>query len=108
MHSTTTNAAQPLPHPAGAHHVTDWDDQRRYFETRRIIVPITACDVAVWTAGFQHADGRITREVCVSQLHQEAPITPQQARQIARALMASADAVDRWQIGEGVLPPDGN
>ncbi len=46
----STNTTQPnpnLPTPAGAHHVTDWDDDRRYFETPRILVPITACDVAV-------------------------------------------------------------
>ncbi len=59
-------------------------------------MPITTHDVAIFTAGFQHGDGTITREICVNQLHAGIPITPAQARQIARALMAAADAIERW------------
>ena len=87
-----------VPFPTGAHHVQAWEDGSRYFETPRSVVPIRGEEVAVFTAGSQHADGRITREICVNQLHPDNPITVAQARQIARALMAAADAVERWQL----------
>ena len=37
--------------------------------------------------------GTVEREIVVHQLHVDDPITPQQARQLARALIAAADEV---------------
>ncbi|MCB0935748.1 MAG: hypothetical protein KDB55_07025 [Mycobacterium sp.] len=102
--TTTTNTAPNLPIPAGAHRVQHWQDGSRYFETPRIVIPIKDEDVVVFTAGFQHDNGSTTREICVNQLHPDNPITVAQARQIARALMAAADAVERWGLGEVTAP----
>jgi hypothetical protein len=50
----------------------------------------------VYIAGTQKLDGTVKRGIVVHQLHADDPMTPQQARQLARALIAAADDVDRW------------
>ena len=107
--STTTTLPNPnLPNPAGAYRIEDWSDGSRYFETPHILIPVSGGGVAVFTAGFQQHDGSTRREVCVNQLHPDTPLTVSQARQIARALMAAADAVERWQTDTGEVPPANN
>jgi hypothetical protein len=50
----------------------------------------------VYIAGTQELDGTVEREIVVHQLHADDPIMPQQARQLASALVAAADEIDRW------------
>jgi hypothetical protein len=45
--------------------------------------------------GIQHADGRVERQIAVSPLHEDHPLTIEQARQFARALIAAADEIDQ-------------
>lgn len=66
-----------------------------------MLIPCDHGDVAVFVAGFQHADGSCARQIVVGQLHTDEPITASQARQVARALMSAADAVERWNEAEG-------
>jgi hypothetical protein len=101
----TTNPFPQVPFPAGAVKA-DWHDLHslnafRYFEgahrvvDRRDDLP-SSQDVLVYIAGTQALDGTVEREIVVHQLHADEPITPQQARQLARALVAAADDIDRW------------
>jgi hypothetical protein len=58
--------------------------------------------VAVWAGGLQHADGTLEPEICVNELHSDHPITAAQGRQIVRALINAADAIERrWTDDEG-------
>lgn len=81
---TTTNPTEPV-----------------YVEgPRTIIATNNAGDVAVFAAGLRYADRSLVPEICVNQLHADCPITAAEARQIARAMMAAADIVDRMTEGE--------
>jgi hypothetical protein len=103
--ATPTDPFPQVPFPAGAVKA-DWQDLGspnafRYFEgehrvvDRREDLP-SSQDVLVYIAGTQALDGTVEREIVVHQLHADHPITPQQARQVARALVAAADDIDRW------------
>ncbi len=91
--------------PAGADVVYGWHDAdtasaARYFEgAHRAIERRTDRnqddDIEVYVAGLQRPDGVVEREIVVHQLHADYPITAGQARQLARALMAAADELDR-------------
>jgi len=95
----TTTATPNVPIPAGVSWVANWadlgtDTPTRYFETVRAVIPCTHGDVAVYVCGIQHADGTVPPEIVVKQMDEGAPVTAAQARQIARALIAAADAAD--------------
>ena len=51
-------------------------------------------DTGVYVDGLQYADGRVDREIRVCQLHTDNPLTPSDARRLADALIAAADAVE--------------
>jgi hypothetical protein len=104
----TATPANPLPQvsfPAGAVKA-DWPDLGspnafRYFEGSRQVVDRRkdlrgSQDILVYIAGTQELDGTVEREIVVHQLHADDPIMPQQARQLASALVAAADEIDRW------------
>ena len=55
----------------------------------------------VYVDGIQRGDGTVEGDVVVHELRCDDPITPAQARQIARALVAAADIVDRMAEAEG-------
>ena len=48
----------------------------------------------MYIAGTQELDGTVKREIVVHQLGAADPITPQQARQLARVLAAAADEIN--------------
>ncbi len=101
---TTINLSD-IALPAGAAHVDPWTDEgkptaNRYFETPRTLIACERGDVAVFALGLQYPNGSCMREIRLHELHADDPITVGEARQIARALMQMADAVERWSIEE--------
>jgi hypothetical protein len=103
--TTTSNPCPDVPMPGGA--VTaEWQDAGtpnafRYFEGSRWVVDrrvdrARSEDIEVYVAGTQEPDGTVVRDIVVHQLHSDDPIMPRQARQLARALIAAADEIDRW------------
>ena len=94
-----------IPLPAGAERVYDWhdvgtDDEGRFFYGRGWVIERAANqrdDMFVDIRGVQRPTGEVRREIAAGPLHPDNPITPAQARQLARALMAAADEVDRWE-----------
>ncbi len=101
--TTATNPYPHLPFPAGAIKAR-WEDPGtpnayRYFEGRRWVVDrrddrASSEEIEVYVAGTQAPDVTVAREVVVHELHADDAITPTQARQLARALIAAADEVD--------------
>jgi hypothetical protein len=93
--------------PAGASYVGDWDDARfgvdaalRYFRGSKRVIGRggnLGKDITVATDGLQYADGRINREITTALGDYEAldPLTSEQARQLAAALIAASDEIDR-------------
>ena len=57
-------------------------------------------NVYVCIAGVQRPDGRVERHIIVDELGARDPLTAAEARQLARALIAAADDVDRLAGGE--------
>jgi hypothetical protein len=106
----TENPHPNIPFPPGAVKVDDWcdstDTASRYFEGRNREVQWPSksrcCPnkaIEVFVSGIQHADGRIDPEIVVHQLHSDYPIRDAgAARQLARAIMATADDFDRLGV----------
>jgi hypothetical protein len=99
---TTTTPSVLMP--AGAIKVYDWDDTEsphpiRVFDGTTRFIECNGRyekeDVMVRLQGIQHADGRVERQIAVSPLHEDHPLTIEQARQFARALIAAADEIDQ-------------
>lgn len=102
-----TNTIPPtFPEPAGAVRVDDeWllggrtpeggPDVWRYFEGSSWIIERDNDDIEVKIRGLQHADRHVDREIAVGPLHPDIPISAAQARQLARALIAAADELER-------------
>ena len=78
----------PARHPGAFHYF----EGSRWVVDRREDLP-TSRDVEVYIRGTQDPDGMVEREIVVHQLHADSPITPRQARQVARRLIAAADEV---------------
>ena len=81
------------------HHYSDCehrDGLRRYFATPSTVIECSQVNtVEVFAAGWQLANGAVNGlEVVVTELHHDHPITAAQARQIASALIAAADAAE--------------
>lgn len=100
--TTATNPYRQIPHPAGAVHIEDWDDADtpepfRFFDGSRWGVdrPHRDSDLEVRVSGLQYHDGRIVRDIVVHELHADEPITIEQARRLAAALIAAADEVEQ-------------
>ncbi len=103
---TTTTDLANVPHPAGATHVADWYDLQfgidhvsRYFSGSSRVVERDGNDrdLVVQIDGTQGADGGVTRRILVFDGNTEAvELSGARARQLARALIAAADEVDRW------------
>lgn len=96
----TTNELTRVPAPAGAERIGAWCDELkatpfRYFEGKRHHVERGDRPVVVYIDGIQRCDGTVDCGVVVHELRFDDPITAAQARQIARALIAAADVVDR-------------
>jgi len=108
MPTAATSPYPDVPVPAGADKVYDWDDPStseayRFFQGR--VRTITADDtknrpwsedITVCVEGTQDPDGTINRDINVHQLHHDDPITANQARQLAAALLEAAAELDRW------------
>jgi hypothetical protein len=105
MTTTPTTPFPQVPFPGGAVKA-DWHDLHspnafRYFEgsrwavDRREDLPSSE-DIDVYIRGTQELDGTVHREIVVHQLHSDDPITPGQARQLARALIAAVAEIDGW------------
>ena len=105
MTTTTTDPYPHIPLPAGA--VTaEWQDPGtsgvyRYFEGSHWVVgpsedPRQSQGGEVYVRGCQELDGTVEREIAVYELHPDRCVTAQQARQLAEALVAAADEVERW------------
>jgi hypothetical protein len=103
--ATPTNPFPQVPYPGGAVKADPWEDLSsspfRYFEGSRWVVDRredlpSSRDIDVYIAGIQAPDGTIEREVVVNQCHADDPMTPRQARQLARALIAAVAEVDGW------------
>jgi|SRR5271166_823681 len=102
MPTTTTTPTHDVALRAGAAK-GEWQDVGtpgafHYFEGSRWVVDRhedlpTSRDVEVYIRGTQDPDGMVEREIVVHQLHADGPITPRQARQVARTLIAAADEV---------------
>src|SRR5262245_29578328 len=104
--TTTHPTIHPdIPIPAGAVHVygrydTDTPTPARYFRGSSWLIERDnrATHIRLQVDGTQHQDGTVTRSVVLD----DDDLTPQQARQLARALIAAADEVeqmseyDRW------------
>ena len=98
-HTTTSD----VPLPAGAVHVDEWADLStptpfRSFVGDQWVIERSdnhEGDIEVYITGIQSPDGLIDRKIAVSPLHRENPITPQQASQLARALIAATGECER-------------
>jgi hypothetical protein len=88
-----TSALPDIPAPPGAVKVDDWmglpDDPVRYFEGPEWAVTDTRAKVLI--DGAQFPDGRIDRAICVRNAE---GLSSDQARGLARALLAAADKRD--------------
>jgi hypothetical protein len=57
-------------------------------------------DIRVYISGIQKRSGEVVdRQIVVAELHPDNPISAAQARQTARALMATADELDQLDGG---------
>ena len=104
--TTSTNPLAGVPMPAGAVRVDDegWINARtpeaayRYWTgtTRVVERNDRETDLTVHIGGVQYGDGRVDRDISVHRLdgHND-PLTPDQARQLARHLIAAADQADQ-------------
>lgn len=95
----TTPTYPRLPLPAGATDVDpDWHDSgsnfyRPFHGTSRCVeLPDSHVDAIVGIAGFQYSGGQVDRWVNVDNAE---ALTPAQARQVARALIAAADEAEQ-------------
>lgn len=93
-----TTITTALPEPAGAVSIDAWEDTAepyRYFTGSSWVVDVDRSEhgsVTVVIDGVQEADGRTERHVCVHVLTgYEDLLTPQEARELARALIDAAD-----------------
>lgn len=83
--------------PAGAEWVGEWDDH--YQDRVYLFPPVEADEVVVFLTGVQTSDGRTATSIGL-RFADTPPMTvaldlmPEQARQLARALMALADAAE--------------
>ena len=92
-----------VPAPAGAIRVDDWNETRdgsaafRYFDGTRYAVQAGlqdgVNDAKVAISGTQHPDGRVER--CIRIYADDSELKGAQAREVARALIAAADELDR-------------
>ena len=86
------------PPPAGATWVdVDWQDGNRFFTGAEVEVGALSGRLTVGIAGSQHRSGRTLTNVRVC--GDPPDLTPAQARQFARALMAAAD---RAEVVDGI------
>lgn len=99
-----SNATPLPPPPTGAVDVGEWEQPHvtghpyasRYWVGSKRIVEIEqhyTDDITVAIDGLQHADGCVERYITVNQMHPDHPITPQQAREVAVALIAAVDEI---------------
>ena len=96
--STESTAAKPAPPPAGAQWLGEWDPHHR---DRVYLFPAIQVDQTfLFLTGVQTIDGRTATSIGV-RFADSPPRTvaldlmPEQARQLARALIAQADAAER-------------
>jgi len=96
------SATNNIPLPTGAVQVFPWqplDGYRFFAGTSRVISrEAHAPEVRVGIDGEQHTDGRVTRHVTCGPLDTDDSLTPLRTRQIAAALLATADEIDRWAV----------
>jgi hypothetical protein len=101
----TTDLPPDVPHPAGATHVADWydvdgPDAARCFTGSEWAVDRGqhSPDLLVQIDGTQYRDGKAVRFISVmeGQYERLTELSGARARQLARALIAAADEVDRW------------
>jgi hypothetical protein len=102
--TTTTTDLADVPHPAGATHVADWDNDteaRRYFTGPSWFVdrdgPIDH-DITVEIYGTQGTAGDVSRHIMVTEGEYERMelSSSDHARQFGLALIAAADEMDGW------------
>jgi phage terminase large subunit-like protein len=103
MHDTA-NPYPNVPAPVDAVSVFGWDpDAIRYWVGSERTIHIEQPyhdDIKVMIDGVQHSDGRVDRCIVVGQLRPDGrmiidePITSQQARDWAAALIAAADEIE--------------
>ena len=104
MNATTTTP--DVPPPAGAVEVCDWYRGSRYFVGRHWLIEGDGWhkdDIEVFLHGTQQAAGEVDWVLSAGALHPDVPITSQQARQTARALLEAADELDRLADPEGKI-----
>ena len=104
MTINTDNPAN-VPLPAGCVRVYDWDPPEvtgyptasRYFVGTSRVVEVEQHeeDITVTVDGMQWSDGRVERSILVDQTHPDDPLTPQQARELAAALVGAADEFEQ-------------
>jgi hypothetical protein len=97
--TATTPAYPDLPDPAGALLVDpDWQDSgtnfyRPFHGTSWVVeLPDSHVDASVKIAGFQYSGGQVE---CWIHVDNAEGLFPAQARQLARALIAAADEVEK-------------
>ncbi|CAN5524184.1 hypothetical protein BH09ACT7_BH09ACT7_08500 [soil metagenome] len=86
-----------LPLPAGAESVEHWEDDGTGAMTRQVHArprTIDGCDATAYLTGTQSADGAVAWGFYVH-VDDRANLTASQTRELARALMASADELER-------------
>jgi hypothetical protein len=75
--------------PADATWIGAWEGDHRIFDGKEWTIEH---DITATVYGTQHRDGRIERKIAVG--CPPDPITPAEARRLATALIAAADAAD--------------
>ena len=90
-----------VPAPAGAVRVYDWNDADNPdayrlvdFSTRTITTPYN--EITVEHQGVQYPDGRLKNEILLTRFE---PLTTDEARRLAAALIAAADEIDGTTSG---------
>ena len=117
--TTTTKPLSDVRLPAGADDVDEWADPDtsaayRVFQACRHVIPAVPADrhgsrpwsedIEVCVSGTQNGDGRIERQIIVNQLHPDNPITIEQARQLAAALLEATRAAEAADEIDGLAP----
>ena len=101
----TENPFPNVPHPLGASQVADWvdlnsDSPARYFEGTRRVVDCRGEQLEVCADGIQRTDGSVEAAITVVEagghwFERLILTSADEARGLARALMAAADEYDR-------------
>jgi hypothetical protein len=105
---TENNPFAGIPRPAGAMRVCRWEDTEtsrpyRYFvgSSWSVDMPGSGGELEIWIDGMQHHDGSVSRDIVVSDLDADHPLTLAQARQLAAVLIAAADEADELTGHDG-------